>query len=480
MFIKLICPQMKLRPLDSRFKTNITPAMGLLILAGLTDSRHRVLVVDENTAPLNFDDYPDLVGITTNIDSAPRTYAIAATYRARGAKVVLGGIHASACPDEALRFADSVCIGEAELLWGQIVGDAEAGCLQPRYQNTQAVTPAAIGTPLWRAIEAKDYLFNNVVCASRGCPHQCEFCYNSCAYQPHCYRPRPISSVIAEIRRLNTRHIIFADDNLIGNIAWAKELMQALRALGISWNGAVSTLIVNHLDLLDDMRQAGCQSLFIGFETVRQSSLLNVSKFQNRTEYYQRLVHEIHQREIMINASFVFGFDHDTPDVFRSTLNWLVENRIETFSGHILTPYPGTKLYTRLQREERITRHDPELYNTARVVFEPAQMSMDQLQQGYEWLLRKFYSLPCIIKRLPQNKRQRLPYLAYNLGYIRFGRVLPAFLARAATIRRFGRLASWISYGIRGPRCRVIDQHERFLKLGAASARTKPFFTKAA
>ena len=448
MLIKLICPKMKLRPLDSQFKTNVTPAIGLLVLAALTPARHRVQIVDENVEPLSFDDTPDLVGITVTIDSAPRSYEIARAYRARNIPVIAGGIHASSCPDEALQFVNSVCIGEAEELWPRILCDLEAGMLQSRYFNPRPTPAASLVMPDWERINRDNYIFTNVICASRGCPHQCEFCYNSCGYQHHAYRARPVADIVREIDRLGSSHIIFADDNLIGNERWARELMAALRPLNVKWNAAVSVLIGRNIKLLDAMKEAGCQSLFIGFETIKRTALSAVRKFQNCTSEYDQVVSEIHDRGIMINASFVFGFDQDTSDVFEYTLDWVTRNRIETLSSHILTPYPGTLLHQRMMREGRIVDFNHEHYDTAHVVFRPARMTARELAGGYHWISQRFYSADCIAVRLPLDRSQWLPFLAYTVGYVRFGRNVPRKLIPLATARRFGRLASTISYGV--------------------------------
>jgi radical SAM superfamily enzyme YgiQ (UPF0313 family) len=447
MHVKLISPKMSLRPMDSEYKRVLSPSISLLTVAALTPREHCVTLEDENTGPLRFDDRPDLVGITVNVDTSHRAYAIAARYRALGVPVVLGGIHVSANPEEARRHANAVCVGEAEGSWPAILRDAEAGALKTQYSNNTPTDGARIPCPAWDCLDKAAYLYTNIVCASRSCPHTCEFCYNSCDYVHHIHRPRPVAKVLREIERLGTRHVMFIDDNFIGNIAWTREFVAGLAGFGIKWNAAVSTNLLQHPDLMDAMRASGCQSLFIGFESVNGDSTQAVGKRQNHRETYDTLIRELHIREIMVNASLVFGFDNDRTDVFERTVAWLVGNKVETMTAHILTPYPGTRLYRRFKAEHRIVDFDWSHYNTAHVVYEPKHMTRQELFTGYLWAYRKFYSLTNIVRRIPDSPRQRIPYLLFNLGYRKFGKIT-SFVARHGLMHRVGRLARRLSYGI--------------------------------
>ncbi len=447
MNIKLISPRMSLRPMDSEYKRLLSPSISLLIVAGLTPDEHYVYIEDENVGEINCADSPDLVAITVNVDTSQRAYAIAGRYRERGIPVVLGGIHPSACPEEALAHADCVCIGEAEEVWEKIIRDAAAGRLNKMYYCEKPADLAKTPLPKWALLDRSRYLYTCIVCASRSCPFSCEFCYNSCRYVHHQYRNRPVRNVIDEIVRLGTRQVMFIDDNFIGNVEWAKEFVAAIKPYRLTWHAAVSTTIGQHLDLLDRMQESGCKSLFIGFETLNGDSISSVNKKQNRVETYDRMIEEIHARRIMINASMAFGFDHDRPEVFRDTLRWLVANKIETMTGHILTPYPGTVLYERLEKEGRIIDYDYTRYNTAHVVFQPKHMTPKQLYEGYLWIYDRFYSLENILKRMPVDRRRRIPYFLFNLGYRKFGR-LTSRVARMGLMNWVGRLARRLAYGI--------------------------------
>ncbi|AFQ44125.1 B12-binding domain-containing radical SAM protein [Desulfosporosinus meridiei] len=447
MKIKLIQPKMSLRPMDSEFKRLMSPSLSLLVLAALTPKEHSIIIEDENANLLNLEDSPDLVGITVNIDTSNRGYQIAEYYRKKKVPVILGGIHVSANPEEALQFADSICIGEAENLWLDILSDVSLGQLKPKYYSTIIADPSKIPIPRWSLTPSGKYLYTNIIVASRGCPFKCEFCYNSCDYVHHQYRNRPIANVLEEIKQLKTKHVMFIDDNLIGDIGWTRAFLEEIKPLGLKWNAAVSANILNHLDVLDQMQESGCQSLFIGFESINEQSIRSVQKFQNKRENYERLIHELHKRGIMVNASLVFGFDHDSPQVFQNTLDWLVKNKVETMTAHILTPYPGTILYERFFSEGRIVDFDLSHYNTANVVFSPKQMSQKELLEGYLWIYKEFYSFKNIFKRIPDHPKQKVPYLLFSLIYRKFGKLISK-IASLGFMSSVGRLARKLSYHI--------------------------------
>lgn len=447
MKIKLISPKMSLRPMDSEFKRRMSPSLSLVTLASLINKEHLVYIEDENIQKINFDDQPDLVGINVNVDTSKRAYEIANVYKQKGIKVILGGIHVSANPEEAIKFADSVCIGEAEEIMSTIILDAQNNRLKKFYYNSSVSNPENIPLPNWSLIKKSKYLYTNIICSSRGCPFKCEFCYNSNKYVHHKYRNRPISSVLEEIHQMDTKQVMFIDDNFIGNPQHAKQLMHELKKLNLTWHAAVSTNIVKMPEVMDLMKESGCKSLFIGFESINPKSLESANKKQNKVELYEKLINELHSRNIMINASLVFGFDNDTPDVFKSTLDWLIKNKIETMTSHILTPYPGTVLYDRLLKENRIIDFDTNHYNTANVVFKPKNMTAEQLRDGYLWIYDQFYSIKNIIKRIPDNEMQKKPYLLFNLAYRKFGK-FTSVIGKLGLMSSLGKLGRKLSYNI--------------------------------
>ena len=209
----------------------------------------------------------------------------------------------------------------------------------------------------------------------------------------------------------------------------------------------MSVNLVNHLPLLDLMAGTGCNSLFVGFETINERALAEVGKRQNRVSEYNRLIDEIHRRGIMVNASLVFGLDHDDASMFKATMKWLIANKVETMTGHILTPYPGTVLHGRLEAEGRIIDHDYSHYNTAHVVYKPMHISPEELRAGYLWMYREFYSFKNIFLRMPESKRQAVPYLLFNLAYRKFGR-MTAIFARFGLLNWVGRVARRLAYHV--------------------------------
>ena len=445
MKIKLISPRSSVRPMDSAWKTRMSPPLPLLVLGALTPPQHEVVLADENVERVRYDDNPDLVGITVKVDTLYRAAEIARQYRRRGIPVVMGGIHATACPDDCRRIADSVVVGEAESIWRHLLTDVERGHLRRRYENGGPVDIAWAPIPRWPLLHSGRYLFTNTLRIGRGCPWRCDFCYNSAPNVDARYRMKPIRNIIAEIESLGVRHVMFIDDNFIGNPARARALLTELRKMDLIWHTAVSADIGRHADLLDLMAESGCKSLFIGFESVNPANLRECHKAQNRREEYERTIAGIHQRGMMVNASLVFGFDEDTSDVFAATVRWLVQNHIATMTAHILTPYPGTRLYDDLLAQGRIIDNDLRRYNTAYCVFKPKRMTPRELEAGYRWAYREFYSWPNIIRRRPVAAGQLKAYLEFNLVYRKYGK-LTCLLGKAVGMRILARLARMIAY----------------------------------
>lgn len=447
MKIKLITPKMSLRPMDSEFKRLMAPSLGLLTVAALTPPEHSVYLEDENIRNINVDDNPDVVGITVNVDTAIRAYHIAQKYRRKGIPVVLGGIHASTNPEEALHHADAVCIGEATVVWEKMLQDIHNGCLKKTYQHQHKGEEYILPIPRWDLLDKSNYLFTNIIATSRGCPHKCTFCYNSCDCISHNFRNRDINNVLDEIKALPTKHVMFIDDNLIGNISWCKEFIKRIIPLSIKWQAAVSANIGLFPELLDDMKVSGCKSLFIGFETINKEALKHAEKYQNKVENYEKTVEEIHKRGIMINASIVFGFEEDRPEVFEDTVRWLIKNKIETMTAHILTPYPGTKLHQEFKKKGKIIDFNWNNYNTARVVYQPLKMTAEELYQGYLWSYQEFYSCKNIMRRTPRSKNL-IPYLLFNFGYRKFGKFVSRIVSGMGLMHTLGKIARRLSFRI--------------------------------
>lgn len=442
MYIKLIQPRMLMRPMDTEIKIRMSPPLGLYTIANILREEHRVEVQNENIESIEYDK-PDLVGIMVSLDVLPRAMVIAARFREKGVPVVAGGVHITTAWNTVPQGVfDSLCIGGAETTWPCIVEDLQHRKLKPVYHSDPHFCGKDIVPPAYDLIPRDKYLYCNILHTSRGCPFRCDFCYNS--YGEHRYIHREISDVIREIRQLGRKHIMFIDDNFIGNPNWTAALLREIIPLRVKWNAAVSINVVQIPGMLDLMKESGCQGLFIGFESINPASVSSVHKTQNSLADYEYAIREIHKRGIMINASFVFGLDDDTPEVFRRTADWIISQRIETITSHILTPYPGTKLYDEFVRDGRIISTDLSLYNTANVVFRPKLMTPEQLKDGYLWIYKELYSFRNILRRMPRAKNQWLAYLTFNFLYRKFGR-FSNWLCRLISYERIGWIGEKLS-----------------------------------
>ena len=425
-----------MRPMDTHIKNRMSPPLGLYTIANMFRDEHEVVIENENIQKLDLTDHPDIVGISVNVDSLPRALEIASEYKLKGVPVVLGGILPTMAPEMIPDgCVDVICIGAAEGTWRDIVKDVQSRSLKKVYRCSHQLSGKDIISPAYDLIPKSNYLYSNILHTSRGCPFRCDFCYNSSPER--WYVCRPIKDVVEEVKRCNRGHVMFIDDNFVGNPKWTRELLPELKALGIKWNAAVSINVVDIPGMLDLMKECGCQGLFIGFESINPSSVDGVHKVQNDVTKYEYAVKEIHNRGIMINASFVFGLDSDTKDTFQATVDWIVKNKIETVTSHILTPYPGTELYRRMKDEGRLLTEDLNLYDTAHVVMNPRNMTQEELYNGYLWVYEQVYSYKNIIRRIPDSIKQIPSYLMFNLFYRKWGKFTD-WLCKKITYERIG------------------------------------------
>ena len=447
MNIWLIRPKMIPRPMDSYFKLCMSPPLALVLIKQITPKEHNVTIIDYNFKVHLPDEKPDIVAVTSTVDVADIAIELAEKFRKLGAKTVVGGIHATCCPQYFYNHFDSVCVGPAELNWHDILKDAMAGVLKKLYHSQRLLTSRDI--PVLEIMPPeKKYLFNNVITASRGCNFKCSFCYNSALNQPLVHRD--IDDIIKEIRLLKTSHVLFVDDNFISDISWTETFLSKIKNMHLTWSCAVSCNIIDHLELMDEMAHAGCQSLFIGLETINPESLKSIKKGQNKIEEYEKLINEIHKRKMMINASIMLGIDGDTVQSIEKTTNWLIENNVDTLTTHILTPYPGTKLHSEMESSGRLLNAEISHYNTANVVYLPKRIKPSELYKAYIKVYRKFYSLKNIIKRMPKNDAKRkTEYLLFNLLYRKFGKPISFAAHKLNILTPIGRLSRWISYKIK-------------------------------
>ena len=401
------------------------PPIGLMKVAALTPADWQASIADEKIEKLDLCQQADLVGITAMTPTAKRAYQIADHFRQRGIKVAMGGMHVSNLPQEALQHCDSVVMGEAEELWPRLLADAGSGSLQRIYSH-HGNYPALTNLPRadWEPMRAKNYLSVHFVETTRGCPHDCEFCCVTKAFGGR-FRNRPSEEVQAELRALRSfeglltlkRCVFFVDDNIVSNRAYAKEFFNCIADLKLNWFGQASVNIVRDPEILQLARKSGCRALFIGFETLNDESLASVGKKFNQPKDYLEVVKKIHDHGIGIDGSFVFGFDEDTEAAFDRTLDFVLRAKMEIAYFSILTPYPGTRLHTRLTAEKRLLTEDWDYYDANHVVFRPKLLSPEKLLEGYHYVMKEFYSVSSIFGRLWGTTAWKNLFYPMNFGF---------------------------------------------------------------
>lgn len=424
MKVKMILPALTeaKSPFFRPIKYSLFPPLGLASLAGHLDPAADVNIQDEHVETLRLDDDPVLVVIQVYITSAYRAYELADHYRARGAFVVLGGLHVTSCPAEAAQHADAIFLGPGEDTWPQFLRDFNAGRPAPVYRSRKRTL---LGAPRIRRdlIKRHLYLVPNSIVVSRGCPHRCDFCYKEAFFRGgKGFYTQRVDDALAEIERLPGRHLYFLDDHLFGHKGFAAALFDGMKGMGRLWQAAATVPAVLRPGLLEKAVACGLRSLFVGFETLSPANLRAQRKHQNLRQDYAQAIRRLHDMGVMVNGSFVFGMDDDDDAVFERTVDWAVAHGIETATFHILTPYPGTALYQRMAAQGRLLHSNWDLYDTRHVVFQPAAMTPAALEHGYWRAYRDFYSWRAIFRgaRSKPTWAGRLRHAAYAAGWKKF------------------------------------------------------------
>jgi radical SAM superfamily enzyme YgiQ (UPF0313 family) len=386
------------------------------MLAALVPPDWQVRLVDENVEEIEWDPLPDLAAVSVMTPLAPRGYAIADRFRRSGVPVVLGGIHPTMMPEEAAAHADSVVLGEAEGTWPQVLADARSGRLQPVYRAPGLVNLEGLAIPRRELLRRKAYFFINTTQTTRGCPFDCDFC-SVTSFYGRSYRVRPVPEVLAEIERMERSFVFFVDDNIVGRPGYAKQLFRELAPLKIKWFSQAALSIVRDRELLDLARDSGCKGLFIGFESLSQKTLYAMGKSANRAAEYREAVRALHDEGIGIQGSFIFGSDHDDAAVFDDVLRFIEKTHLEAALFSILTPFPGTRIYTRMLEQNRIIDTDWGNYDMNHVVFQPRGMSPRMLQEGFNRAYRRLYGWRSIATRLFPFKRSPVFFAVQNIGF---------------------------------------------------------------
>ena len=421
------------------------PKLSLPVIAAYTPPHWEVQLIDEAVQNIDFETLCDVVGVSVMTCYAPRAYEISAEFRKRGKMVILGGVHPTYCPEEALQHADAIVCGEAEDLWPQVVADIESGHLRRIYRMDQFPTLNNYQQPRISLLNPDSYMTRLCTFTTRGCHFDCEFCSVS-PFNGKTTRRRPIPEVIEELTRAKewlrsdiidrmTRGslwnalttslriwvgleegsiVAFVDDLHNSHRAYCRELWEALKSLNIKW-GCQSTLFLgDDPEMVQLAAESGCVSVFVGMESLSEDSLDETNKGFNQVRKFEHQITMFHDHGIMVNPGLVFGFDNDDESVFETAVDFLIRNKVELAYFNVLTPLPGTALFERYKQEDRLFDQDWSKYDGKHVVFHPKRMTAEQLQEGFFWANHQMYSWASIWKRISHTSQRFIPRLEMN------------------------------------------------------------------
>lgn len=389
------------------------------LLAAYIPPDVEVSIVDEAFETIDYDQAVDLVATTFVLPMAPRAYRLAQEFRKRGKTVVCGGPHATLLPEETAMYFDAVVIGQGDLTWPQLIEDFRKGRLKKFYTNHQPISLENVPFARRDLLNPKGYSILNTFQATRGCPYNCSYCTTHTIYPK--FMATPVKRVIAEIEQIDggafhRRMLLFWDDNLVGNPAWAKKLFQEMIPLKKKWVAQSTFTITEDQELVRLASKSGCVGLFFGLESFNSQSLKNSNKKHNVVASYQKGIRLLHDHGISVYAGMMFGFDDDRRDIFEITLEKAIALGIDNVGPKILVPYPTLPLFKKLRRANRIIHTDWSKYNGNHAVFHPRHMTAEELENGLNWFNRSFHAYASIAKRLWKSKAAPWFTLPINLS----------------------------------------------------------------
>ncbi len=424
MKIKFILPALTeaKSPYWRPIKYSLFPPLGLATLAAYLSPFDEAILEDEHVENLDLSDDPVIVVIQVYITNAYRAYELARHYRNKGAYICLGGLHVTALPEEASVHAHTIFMGPGEETFPQFLNDYRKGAPQKRYFSPVRTLEKI--PPIRRdLIKRHLYLVPNSIVVTRGCPHHCDFCYKDAFFEGgKTFYTQQVDDALAEIDRLPGRHLYFLDDHLLGHQKFATALFEGMRGMDRVFQGASTVDAILRGNLIEKAAKAGLRSIFIGFETLSPANLRSSNKKQNLGKDYRKAIKRLHDLGIMINGSFVFGLDDDDKDVFKRTVDWGVKQGITTATYHILTPYPGTALFKKMEADGRILHRQWDLYDTRQVVYRTINMTPEDLKAGYDWSYEQFYTWSNIMKAslAHDHGKHMIKHFAYAGGWKKF------------------------------------------------------------
>lgn len=433
----LINPFYPKDPYSSFGKHVLTPSISLSSIAGATPMDWEIQFWDENLlqGPPPWAPFPQVVGITAHLTFAKRAYALSNWYRNRGATVILGGLHVQSLPDEAAPHADAIVTGNGAVVWEKVLKDIDNGCLEERYHGDYQSAFSGEPYPRQDIFPRHGFLTLNSMIATRGCKNRCGFCYLSTSGLKMICQKRAAGQMALNFMNSKQPYGVFIDNNLGADKEYLRQLCLEVRPIRKIWSAAVSLDVTDEPELVAEMATAGCTGVFVGFESLNDQNLIDARKKSPMVKEYKKRVEIFHDAGIQVNGSFVFGFDHDRRDVFERTIDWIETAKLECATFHILTPYPGTPLFKKLEGEGRILHTDWEYYDTAHAVFRPRYMTPEELEEGYKWSYSKLFSHASIWRRRPSAFSSVFPYLAMAYLYKRSNRFWHFIIRHGLTSR---------------------------------------------